>query len=236
MARAPKEYNRDKMPEVIAALQADKPITKKAACEMLGIAYNTTRLDTLIQDYYDNLERVKLRKQQTRKEAVTKELVQEWARDYLVNGMPISEIAEYAYRTPLLVKTWLERFGALLPKTSPNPLNPDYVPDACRSDAFEVGELVYVNGYCSFGIIKKEITSKSAEGKSKVAPKLVRTQAEWRYSALAEVFLSSTDLFNVNPLTWEDVKSAQQNELILSNQFDTKIDKVAFIDKLIRAF
>ena len=75
----------------------------------------------------------------------------------------------------------------------------------------------------------------TAEGKSKVAPKLVRTQAEWRYSALAEVFLSSTDLFNVNPLTWEDVKSAQQNELILNNQFDTKIDKVAFIDKMIRA-
>lgn len=163
MARAPKEYNRDKMPEVIAAVQADKPITKKAACEMLGIAYNTTRLDTLIQEYYDNLERVKLRKQQTRKEAVTQELVQEWARDYLVNGMPINEIAEYAYRTPLLIKTWLERFGALLPKTSPNPLNPDYVPDACRSDDFEEGELVYVNGYCSFGIIKKEITSKSAE-------------------------------------------------------------------------
>lgn len=75
----------------------------------------------------------------------------------------------------------------------------------------------------------------TAEGKSKVAPKLVRTQAEWRYSALSEIFLSSTDLFNVNPLTWEDVKSAQQNELILNNQFDTKIDKVAFIDKMVRA-
>jgi len=75
----------------------------------------------------------------------------------------------------------------------------------------------------------------TAEGKSKVAPKLVRTQAEWRYASLSEVFLSSTDLFNVNPLTWEDVKSAQQNELILNNQFDTKIDKVAFIDKMIRA-
>lgn len=74
----------------------------------------------------------------------------------------------------------------------------------------------------------------TADGKSKVAPKLVRTQAEWRYAALSEVFLSSTDLFNVSPLTWEDVKAAEQNELILNNQFDTKIDKVAFIDKMIR--
>ena len=75
----------------------------------------------------------------------------------------------------------------------------------------------------------------TADGKSKVAPKLVRTQAEWRNAALSEIFLSSTDLFNVNPLTWEDVKSAQQNELILNSQFDTKIDKVGFIDKMVRA-
>lgn len=74
----------------------------------------------------------------------------------------------------------------------------------------------------------------TADNKSKVAPKLVRTQAEWRYSALSEIFLSSTDLFNVNPNTWEDVKAAQQNELIINNQFDTKIDKVAFIDKFVR--
>ena len=39
---------------------------------------------------------------------------------------------------------------------------------------------------------------KTAEGKSKVAPKLVRTQAEWRYSALSEVFLSSADLFKAS--------------------------------------
>ena len=32
----------------------------------------------------------------------------------------------------------------------------------------------------------------TAENKSKVAPKLVRTQAEWRYSALSEIFLSSS--------------------------------------------
>ena len=75
MARAPREYNRDVMPEVIAKLEAEKPITKKLACEMLGIAYNTTRLENLIQEYKDDLDRVKLRKKQVRKEAVTEETV-----------------------------------------------------------------------------------------------------------------------------------------------------------------
>ena len=163
MARVPREYNRDAMPDVIAKLEAEKPITKKLACELLGIAYNTTRLESLIQEYKEDLERVKIRKQQTRKQPVTEKVVREWAKDYLVNDMPVSEIAEYAYRTPLLVKTWLERYGALLPKTSPNPISPEFVPEACMADSFEIGELVYINGYCSFGIIKKEIPSKVAE-------------------------------------------------------------------------
>lgn len=80
-----------------------------------------------------------------------------------------------------------------------------------------------------------EFAPKKITGKSSITPKLIRKQNEWRYSALSEVLLSSTDLFNVNPTTWEDVKAAEQNELILNNQFDTKIDKVRFVDTLVRA-
>ena len=71
--------------------------------------------------------------------------------------------------------------------------------------------------------------------KSTIAPKLIRKQNEWRYSALTEVLLASTDLYSISPTTWEDVQAAYQNELILNNQFDTKIDKVRFVDTLVRA-
>ena len=69
---------------------------------------------------------------------------------------------------------------------------------------------------------------------SKVAPKLIRKQAEWRYASLSEPFLSTPDLFNVYPITAGDVKRAKQNELVLNNQFNTKISKVAFIDQYVR--
>ncbi len=75
---------------------------------------------------------------------------------------------------------------------------------------------------------------KSAVGKSTIVPKLIRKQAEWRYSALTEPFLSTDDVFNVDPVTFEDKQGAIQNELVLNNQFNTKIDKVAFIDEYIR--
>ena len=70
--------------------------------------------------------------------------------------------------------------------------------------------------------------------RSKVQPKLIRRQAEWRYAALSEPFLSADKLFKVSPSTWEDVKGASQNALILAWQFRTKIDRIKFIDELVR--
>lgn len=73
------------------------------------------------------------------------------------------------------------------------------------------------------------------KNRSSVQPKLVRRQAEWRYSALSEPFLSSHKLFTVKPTTFEDGPSARQNELVLNWQFRTKLNKVKFVDDYVRA-
>ena len=70
------------------------------------------------------------------------------------------------------------------------------------------------------------------KGKSSVQPKLIRRQAEWRYSALSEPFLGSQKLFKVAPVTYEDVAAANQNELVLNWQFRTKLNKVKLIDTI----
>lgn len=72
-------------------------------------------------------------------------------------------------------------------------------------------------------------------GRSNIQPKVIRKQAEWRYPALTEPFLSTDDIFRVFPVTFADVKRARQNQLVLNNQFNTKINKVKFIDDLVRA-
>ena len=72
-------------------------------------------------------------------------------------------------------------------------------------------------------------------GRSKVQPKLVRRQAEWRYSALSEPFLGTDKVFSVTPKTFEDEQAAKQNELLLNWQFNTKLNKVKFIDDYVRA-
>lgn len=72
-------------------------------------------------------------------------------------------------------------------------------------------------------------------GRSKVQPKLIRRQAEWRYSALTEPFLGSEKLFKIDPATHEDVDAATQNELLINHQFRTKLNRVKLIDDFVRA-
>jgi hypothetical protein len=75
---------------------------------------------------------------------------------------------------------------------------------------------------------------KPVKGRSSIQPKLIRKQAEWRYPALSEPFLSTDDLFNVSPTTWEDRDAARRNQLVLNHQFNTKINKVRFVDEYVR--
>ena len=85
-------------------------------------------------------------------------------------------------------------------------------------------------------VINVEGSSKplKREGHSSVQPMVVRRQAEWRYSALTEPFLNSDRIFRVLPRTFEDEAAAKQNELLLNYQFDTKLNKVKFIDDVVR--
>jgi hypothetical protein len=75
---------------------------------------------------------------------------------------------------------------------------------------------------------------KKEKGRSTIVPKLIRKQAEWRYAALSEAFLSHENLFETAPVTYEDRQAAIQNGLILNQQFNTQLNKVDFIDSYVR--
>jgi hypothetical protein len=81
--------------------------------------------------------------------------------------------------------------------------------------------------------VKSEDSKKEA-GRSSIQPKVIRRNNEWRYTSFSEPFLNTPDIFNVEPVTAEDVEAAKMNELVLNNQLNTKIDKVGFIDRYVR--
>jgi hypothetical protein len=83
-------------------------------------------------------------------------------------------------------------------------------------------------------VLNGEQAINNKKGRSKLVPKLARRQAEWRYAALSEPFLSTDDLFNTSPQTYEDKEYAVQNGMLLNYQLNCRMDKVAFIDEYIR--
>ena len=83
-------------------------------------------------------------------------------------------------------------------------------------------------------VLDGDQTINAKQGRSKLVPRLARRQAEWRYAALSEPFLSTDDLFNTSPQTFEDKEVAVQNGMVLNYQFNCRMDKVKFIDEYIR--
>lgn len=79
-----------------------------------------------------------------------------------------------------------------------------------------------------------QASAKPVKGRSQVQPKLIRKHAEWRYSSLEEPFLSTKDLFDIDPMTAEDVNGADENEILINYQWNTKINKVRFINEYVR--
>ena len=83
-------------------------------------------------------------------------------------------------------------------------------------------------------VLDGDQTINAKRGRSKLVPRLARRQAEWRYAALSEPFLSTDDLFNTSPQTFEDKDSAVQNGMLLNYQLNCRMDKVSFIDEYVR--
>jgi len=75
---------------------------------------------------------------------------------------------------------------------------------------------------------------KAPKNRSTHRPKLIRKNAEWKYPAIEDPFLSTVDMYKINPRTWEDEAAAKQNEIILNYQWNTKINKVKLVNDISR--
>ena len=106
--------------------------------------------------------------------------------------------------------------------------------DLLESRSIHDAQVSTIDGWLDNLHVTNKAKVVAPKGNSSIVPKLIRKQAEWRYPALSDPFLSTDDVFNVRPVTWEDRNAAKQNELMLNYQFNCKIDKVAFIDEYVR--
>ena len=142
---------------VSALLNQDNPITKKEACEMLNISYNTTRLGKILNDFNEPTSYREVRKSQNRGKKATSMETKEAIEAYL-KGETVSDISKRLYRSTTFVKNILDRVGVpeKLPKTKRK--GPAYLPDECVSESFKEGEKVWSACYHAPAIVKQKYT------------------------------------------------------------------------------
>lgn len=152
MSRQKVEISEDTYYRVLDYLAMDGS-TKKVACEMLGIKYNTKRLDTLINEFLEGIERDKRLRAKKRKEPVTKEEIVNLITDYL-SGDSLAELSDNYFRSTNVIKYHLEKHGAMLRSNDKvDELNPPMLPDECIAENFEIGEYVWCAKYGSIARI-----------------------------------------------------------------------------------
>ena len=132
--------------KVINLLESDKPITKKEACSILRISYNTTRLGNIITGFQEREATTKrLRAKNYGKPATEQETITSIER-YL-DGEPLYKIAESLFRSSAFIKGIMERNNVPVRSTSHSYFHPKLLPDEVLTEDYELGELVWSTEY-----------------------------------------------------------------------------------------
>lgn len=132
--------------KVIGLLNASPAITKKEACSILNISYNTSRLNNIIEQYQDKMQFRKRRMAEKRGRPASKQEIAEIAENYLA-GESFSDIAKGVFRSVAFVKNIVEKVGIPHRAQGDEKKEIEYLPDDCVGETFDVGEIAWSAKY-----------------------------------------------------------------------------------------
>jgi len=132
-----------------------KPITKKDACQMLGMAYNTARLTTIIDEFKKAEARNAQRRAELRGKPASAQDTVYIITEYL-KGQPIDAISKTTYRSSAFIKRILENNAVPIRVPGSTYHTPELIPDGAVRERFSVGEVVYSARYDSLARIDTE--------------------------------------------------------------------------------
>ncbi len=159
--RAVKKKEHEKLSDsnilnVIELLEASIPITKKSACEILNIAYNTKRLSTIIDNWKEQQRLTKERKAAKKGKPLSKAERIIIIESYL-EGEAVIETAKRIYRSVGFVKNVINLIGIPERATGDEKFIVGIIPEQCIAEDFEEGETAWSAVYHSPCLIRKKL-------------------------------------------------------------------------------
>jgi hypothetical protein len=132
-----------------------KAWTKKECCQFLGIAYNTTRLTSLLEKYAQKKEYEAKRRSELRGKPPTHQDIVYVISEYL-EGSSIDAISKSLYRSTNFVNKILETNSVPIRQPSKSYFRPEVLPESALQDRFEIGEVVFSARHDSLARVEKE--------------------------------------------------------------------------------
>ena len=123
-----------------------KTISKKEACQILNITYNTTRLQKLIDKYKEDKVRDAAKRAEKRGKPATVAEIQFAIQAYL-EGSTVDSISKSLYRGSSFINSILEEYAVPKRKVGHSYFRPALIPDAATRQTFAIGEKVWAARY-----------------------------------------------------------------------------------------
>lgn len=149
--------------KVIELLEAEKPISKKEACEILNISYNTTRLAKIIQEHKEEAAELQRRRAANRGKAATPYEIQAVIEGYL-DGDSVTDIAKRIYRSTTFVKEVIDTVGVPQKEVGATYWQTGLIPEQCAREEFEPGQIVWHARRHCMAIVLEEKTNVNHNG------------------------------------------------------------------------
>lgn len=149
------DANIAKVIKLLEPEQGTKAITKKDACQILGMAYNTTRLGTIIEEWKKKQARNAERRAEKRGKPITDEERVYIISEYLA-GETVDSISKATYRSSTFIKSVLEINSVPIRVPGSSYFTPELIPEGAMRDRFKIGEVVYSARYDSVARIDME--------------------------------------------------------------------------------
>lgn len=139
---------------VIKLLEQEKPISKKEACQVLNISYNTTRLANIIEGYKARKELDSKRRAANRGKPASPDEIKSVIEDYMSN-ITVSDIADSLFRSTTFVRNIIDTVGVPQRGVGENYFNFSQLPEQCVSDEFNDNEIAWSARHQSPCIVEK---------------------------------------------------------------------------------
>lgn len=144
----------DNIEKVISLLAGDPPITKREACGILNISYNTTRLNKIIEEYQERLRYKEEMRKKLRGKPSTPQEELGIVKSYLM-GESISSISESSYRSIDFIRHILKQYKVPERSRTQDYFHPELIPDEYLKEDYEENDLVFSARYNAPALIRK---------------------------------------------------------------------------------